>query len=343
MFQEEKMATLSDIAARAECSVNLVSYVLHKKKPPTKEKHREILRIANELGYVSNRVASALVTGRTNNLTLIIGSDYRSTISNVFFSVFMYELTSQLTKEGIGLTLYASDGEQDELENIVLNGMTDGVMWYMKRPSEHLNERMAAIGLPSLSIYVPDAQAASLEKEGADFITIDDYSSEYGMVRYLYEKGHRRIVFVGSEDSPRFRAYSDFCKEHSLGILPNIHAGRNSFINRRLLEEYIAKNGLDFTAMVCVTDEVAISMLWLLDGMGYKVPDDISVVGYDDIPDAKHSSPPLTTIHHNCEEVAKYAKDYFVRKRSGEGDSQPIRLIFTQSIVERSSVSSIEE
>ena len=325
------MTTLADIAREANCSVNLVSYVLKKNTPVKSEKHKQILEIANRLNYVSNKVASALITGRTNNVTLLLGGDYYRNLHQSFFIEYLHSLTKKFTEEGIGVTLYAAkENDEEQLKNIVLNGSSDGVIWYMAKIPDSLKQLIHERRYPSLMVLGQD--------EINDYINTDDYTSEYQALQYLFNCNHRRIVFVGENNSLRQKAYLDFMAVHQPDFIRLMDLSLTDFINRALLNQYLEKYGLDFTAMVFAQDSVAISVMYVMQNMGIRIPEDVSVIGYDDLPEAKSCIPALTTIRQDYDTLADNTVQYMLHHIQHREDATSYQQTFIQELVHRDSV-----
>ncbi len=326
------MTTLADIAREAQCSVNLVSYVLKKTTPVKSEKHKRILEIAESLNYVPNKVASAMVTRRTNNVTLLLGGNYYINLRQTFFIEYLNALTCLFTDNGIGVTLYAvTDNDEDKIKNLVLNSSSDGVIWYMARIPESVKRITAERRYPSLIVLGQD--------DKVDYINTDDYISEYKAIQYLYAQNHRRILFVGERNSVRCQAYLDFMKQHGMPFVRCVEMrGSLEYQNRGMMEDYLKKNGLDFTAIVFAQDSVAIDIMCFLLTKGVRVPEDVSVIGYDDLPEAQHTSPPLTTIRQDYEELARNTVEYMINRIHNPGLVEPVQHTLVQELVLRNSV-----
>lgn len=326
------MATLNDIAKAAGCSVNLVSYVLKKTQPPTLERHKRILAIAKELNYVTNRSASALITGRTNNITLLTGDLYGN-LKQLFFVEFLDALTTRLSKKGIGLVLqHFEKGDTEQLKKILLGGSSDGVVWYATPIAEEIEQLLVERKIPSISLLYRTNKISCL--------TIDDYQSVYNAAQYLYDCNHRQILYCGMENSPRHLAYRDFVADHHLDFIRTVNFSEFDLKNTTLMQEYFSKNGLDFTAILCERDALAISAVYVLKSLGIRVPDDVSVIGYDDLPESQECKPALTTIHHNYLEMVDETVDYLLNSIY-QNNNKIVRKKYVHKLVKRDSVATI--
>ena len=110
------------------------------------------------------------------------------------------------------------------------------------------------------------------------------------------------------------------------------------FINRALLNQYLEKYGLDFTAMVFAQDSVAISVMYVMQNMGIRIPEDVSVIGYDDLPEAKSCIPALTTIRQDYDTLADNTVQYMLHHIQHREDATSYQQTFIQELVHRDSV-----
>ena len=334
--------TLSDIARRAHCSVNLVSYVLRKEGPPTKEKHREILRIARELNYGSCRTQRA-EKPRTWLVTMFVNAS-EARKPSAFFSNFLTECIQQFSKEGIGVTLYPFDNEHSETQLSRAERMADGYLWYMCAPDSKTASLLRDKQLPSLCLYLPESELRTLPFE-TDYLTIDDYTGFYNLASFLYRLHHRNIVYAAPDPAGvRYEAYLQFCRDNHLPPRPVLNAIPNAdFKNRDALQQYISRNGRCFTALLCVNDEVAVSLLYVLKSLDIKVPDEITVVGYDDRPCASQCTPSLTTIRQNYREIISQAVSFLTFRIEHPGEPKRLQAVYTQELVKRGSAGWAQE
>lgn len=325
------MATLADVAREANCSPNLVAYVLKKETPPTKEKHKQILEIAKRLNYTPNRTAAALATGRTYNVTLLIGDSLYGNLHEPFFIEMLFSLLKGFSSKGIGVVLYSFTGEDvDEVKNVVLNNSSDGLLWYMGRIPEEIKRVILEKNFPTLLLL-------NLDKD-LDYITADDTISVKNMLQYLLDNGHDRILYGGGGESSRYRAYEAFVEGQGLSYKERLPLTRFDYKNQEMLESYIRKNGLDFTAVFCENDAVAISVLHVLQNVGIRVPEEVSVVGYDDLPEAALCRPALTTVRQNEHQLAEEAVEVMLNKIAKKDGGASVRQILVQQLVLRDSV-----
>lgn len=325
------MATLSDIAKKAGCSVNLVAYVLKKGDSVTKEKHKEILRIAKELNYRPNFAARALVTGKTDNIMFIVDS-FKGQMETAFFPELISEFAKELEKVGMGLQLKEINNlSAEEMKNCLLSGQSDGYVWYScQPPTKEVVDIIHSRNIPSISLG---------RSKCMPYITIDDYKSTYNMMAYLYDCGHRSFAYCGEiAPTPRKMAYDDFLKSRGLQTKVNIPFRERQYGHINTIKHTLENNGVNFTAVVCERDSFAIELITLLKYFNVRIPEDVSIVGYDDIPDARICVPALTTIHQSCSEMAEEAVLKLRQMINGTSLDDIINHMVVHEVVRRDSV-----
>jgi len=221
------MATLKDIADLAGVPVSTVSYVLNRKGKAIKDKHKKILEIAQQINYVPNQKALSLVSGRSNNIGIILpqSPESESIFSEPFFAEVLYRFSGRLSKENNGLTLYSClEDDESSLIQYVSNGSTDGIIWYMSNVPDKIKEVVKRRNIPFVVIIHKD--------EDMNYLSIDDYSGQLKALKHLYELKHRKILFLSSGDSSiRQKAFLDFVKEKQLDsrkVLYSTHSEINT-------------------------------------------------------------------------------------------------------------------
>lgn len=324
------MTTIKDIAKKANVPVSTVSYVLNRKGKPTKEKHKRILDIAKQLNYVPNQKAISLVSGRANNVGMIISRAPAATFSEPFFSEVLYNLTLRLSQDNVGLTLYTCDSaDVAQLSSFVLNGNADAMIWYMGIIPEEIKLLAAQRNLPLLVLLEKDSR-----NDDVNVLTSDDYAAEWKVLQYLYDTNHRDLLFVsGYGDSPRIAAYTDFCEKHGLRHRI-LRVGSTVLDAYRSMDEFLQQGNRGFTAIAAETDVKAIGVMQALKKWQIAVPDDVSVIGYDDIPLALLCDPPLTTVQQTIGSMVDDAVRILMDKIDN-GDHEPIHKLYVHDLVIR--------
>ena len=288
--------TIKDVAKEAGVSVSTVSYALNRKGPPIKESHKRVLAAVEKLGYVPDATARSLVNSRTNNFAVIIG--YNPSIEQDPYDIELIScFSTELAKAGCWMSLYMDDHRHsDQLEALLIDAKTDGIVMIrgaqLSESSLKLIERRR-LPLVTYESYTSFPQASVQ-------ITVDPRPGVYQAIDHLLELGHRKIgAFSFRRVNDRFQAAEARLAE--AGLEPILINGtgldrESAYLN---LIAFLDSGSPLPTAIITPTDLTAIGTIRALTERGIKVPEEVSIIGYDDIYEARHASPPLTTISQN--------------------------------------------
>ena len=282
--------TILDVAERAQVSKATVSRVLNR-NPQVKDEIRDrVLRVIEELGYRPNAFARNLATNRTSMIGLILPD-----ITNPYFPVLARGIEDAAHRLGYGLFISNSDNdpkrEQEYIYKMV-EQQVGGVVLISSTLDEETVHDLIGLKTP---IVLCDRLIAGTP---FDTVTIDDYKAAYDAVHYLIRKGHARIAHLAgpknihSADN-RKRGYLDAMRD--AGLEPFVSVGSFSFESGvhqmgSVLDEYAP------TALFASNDLLALGAMQVVRRRGLRVPEDVAVIGCDDIPFALMSHPQLSTI-----------------------------------------------
>lgn len=319
---------MHDVAARAGVSHQTVSRVLNDFegiRPATRER---VLEAIDELGYRRNLAARALVTGRTQTIGMIgpgnpdIGP--LSTLHAVERAARGAGLHTMMTSAGAD-----SDSVREALDFLVGRGV-DAIALVAQQVS--VREALDGYdpGVPVVHLLTggePEGQAASIDQRAGVRLAIE----------HLVAHGHSRIQHVAGPQTyaeaqlrrDEFAAELDRRGLPALEILEGDWSTDSGFAAGLALDRTA-------TAVLCGNDEMAVGLIHALTSAGRSVPDDVSVVGYDNIAAARHSLPPLTSVSQDFEAVGKRAVELIVAAIAGVTPSHS--ELIAPTLVERSSV-----
>lgn len=320
------MVTRKDIAQKANVSVSVVSRTLNNSGYVDKRKKERILRIAEELGYHSNPVAMSLASQRTRQIMF-----FCKNIENPF-NIELYEGMLEAAWKQDYMLVINGKVDYDNIKNI----MVDGVIL----PDEIMAE--IYMDMVGRNYYLPVVAAAfgnlvNMSKS-LPLVECDLWTGGRMIMEYLWEKGHRKIAlampFGLEEQSSRHFAWREFMRDelgdriddYYLGISKNSlmedgwisesGGGKNSlsamlefqdnfFGKGELAAEAFCERGIDATAIVCFNDEMALGFYKRIRALGYRVPEDISIIGFDGIHSRKYTDILLTSLFLNPREIGK--------------------------------------
>lgn len=329
--------TIKDVARRARVSVATVSRVLNDKGPVLEETRARIRRTIEQLGYVPHGAARSLITRRTNTIGVLLPD-----IHGEFFSELIRGIDATVRRSGYHLLVSSSHGDRGETGAMArtMRGRVDGLI--VLSPD---------LGGPALRASVADSLPVVLLNSSTDtatpfdLINIDNYNGAVSMVRHLAALGHRRIAFLrgpapNRDASERLRGYRDATAELHGGPTEELEFPGNfrEDAGYRAGQRIARMTGRAApTAVFAANDAMAIGCLAALREAGRSVPDDFALAGFDDIPIASFTAPPLTSVRVSIAELGAAAADrvlYGVRTRNGH---KRLHLTLPTTLVTRES------
>ncbi len=318
--------TIKDIARRAGVSHPTVSRALRSDPLVAADTTARIQRIATDLGYVPSATARSLKTSRSQVLGAIVNR-----ISDPFYSEVLDGIQDVLFSAGYSLFLAATDHNPDR-EKAILRAMTerrvDGLIVCSVFVNRQFLAHFTAHNAPLVVIHNRAYGDAS------NSVYHDDRYGEQQMTRHLIELGHTRIAFVnnaraGRETEERLEGFQEAM--HAAGLTVPLEYVVNAATGQLAAGSAAVRPLLDLphppTGLVCFNDMLAIGAMQVLRERGKRVPDDCSVVGFDNIPFSAFVTPPLTTFDQPKYELGQEAAQMILRLLSAKSrrktDSKP--------------------
>ena len=292
--------TIEDIAARAGVSIGAVSFALNGRKGVSEKTRARILRVADELGWAPAGAARSLAESKTNTFGLVLARDPRSLGVESFYMQFFAGIETELAVRGYGLLLQVVPDLDRELETLRLwrNGRrVDGVMLVDVRLDDPRVAYLAEHpGLPTVVVGDPRFAGAHTS------VWTDDATGAREAVRYLASLGHRRIARVaGMADLAHTRIRDEaFIEEmsaiggHGAVLRTDYSPEQGVELTRSALESDDAP-----TAFIYDNDIMAVAALGAVAQLGLRVPDDVSIIAWDDSVLCRHTVPTLTALSHD--------------------------------------------
>ena len=336
--------TSFDIAYKAGVSQPTVSRALRGDRSVSKATRERIEQIARELNYTVDRNASSLRSQRSNTIALLFFEDPTpdDSMINPFFLAMLGSITRACANHGLDLLISYQRMEDD---------------WHTRYQDSMRADGLILLGYGDYTTY--EARLRELMRQGTHFARWGSVSSESSgatigsdnlgagrlVGEHLLDEGRRRIAFIGHADGhyPEFaHRYDGLCEVlRAAGIEPDPALQRDAITTEEAglsaTRDLIA-SGAGFDAIFAGSDLIAIGALRALAEAGLKVPGDVAVVGFDDIPSASLTSPPLTTIQQDTRGAGERLVETLLAQIEGE-DLPPARLP-TRLIVRGSSTAS---
>lgn len=330
----EKKITIQDIADKMGVSKSTVSKALSGSSDINEKTREKILTCASELGYVIGKERSQ----KNSSVAIFIYGIFFENLNQFGYEIIL-GIRAAANDSSIGINLIPVNDEQvnsGNYYNLIEGKDYLGCFFLGFKPHHEFVKQTAHLNLPMV-ILDNDAESPMAARVGCD-----NRGGIFRIVNYLYEKGHTKIGFLGGEKDSivteeREEYYEAALAE--LGLVPpkgcvkyGHFSGKGT--RRRVLD--IASAGA--TAIVCISDTLASCAVQELIKAGYKVPDDVSVTGFDDLPIAQLCNPPITTVRQNRLHIGKVAYSMMLQMKSGIHISH---ILLQTDIVERESVADL--
>jgi LacI family transcriptional regulator len=336
----KKRPTQSDVATRAGVSQATVSYVINNSDDAIPEATRQRIRLAmEELGYVPNRAARSLRSDKTFTIATIIPD-----ITNPFYPAFQRGIQDVTRQYDYDLILYNTDEREIEEKRYLRSleeSQVDGAIVVLFHHNFHELQALLDRGLHLVALVSGAQDVGDLP---LDTIYIDNSAAAYKAVCYLADQGHTRIgMIAGSVGTPprlsRIHGYQLALASHHLPLDEKIIRG-GGFTEQGGYEsmKQLLNSSPRPTAVFAANDLMAIGAMNAIREVGLSIPEDISVVGFDDIPAARLISPPLTTITQFKQQLGQRAAEMLFERMNGtvtgagRSVQMPFELIIRQSV-----------
>ncbi|HLT60105.1 MAG TPA: LacI family DNA-binding transcriptional regulator [Microlunatus sp.] len=335
------MGTIYDVARLAGVSTATVSRYLNgspRVRPETAERIRQAI---DQTGFVLNTAARSLTTKRTGLIGFVT-----SDLMNPFTTELAHAMTLQAGEAGLSLLTAVTFGDQDTFLTTITELRRHQVDGVIATPPETPAIVEALRGLARGGVAVVTI-GISVDDAPVDFASVDTYHGGRLAVEHLTGLGHRRIGLItgapeGEVAGSRYRAYHDVLTEADITIDPSLIVATTldreggSIAAARLLDLEQPP-----TAIFAVNDVMALGVIQQCHSRGIRVPQDLSVVGFDDIAMASHSAPPLTTVAQPRSELGRAAATLMI-ERLARPDTEPRQIRMDCSLVPRSSTAPLD-
>lgn len=320
-----KRATLKDVAKAAGVSLASASYAVNRTGSLGDDTRAHILNVAEELGYRQNLAAKAARTGKTGAIGLVVPD-----MTNPFFPCLAQSVVQRARQNGYSVFVTDTEGDQGQEAEVIrqlIDRGVDGIVWFPVN-----DENSIAKIATDIPIIVLDRTVAGFECIQADY-------GEGGKLAcaHLIQLGHRKIgIIAGPLDVRSMRDRCEAAQNVAASSGEVTFFVENAFSTElsKAVAEAVSSNAA--TAVFCGSDLIAIGVMRHARHCGISIPEDLSIVGFDDIPWAEYCTPGLTTVEMPVDEMATEAVDAVIRKIEGESDANR-RVVFGVSLVERGS------
>lgn len=331
--------TIKDVAKAANVSYSTVSRALAGHSQIPEKTRKRILKIADEMGYVPNNIAKSLVTKSTHTLGLVV-----SDITNLFFLETMEGIEECAANYGYKVCFCNSNWDVDkeiECMNGLYESSVDGVLIFpVSGNVDHLIKYQELFPMVFLN-SIP-------ENENCTYVSFDNYNNMSMIMEYLIGLGHKDIAYIGGfkinhPNSERLRGYYDILGRHGIDVNKDyiLYGDFKLKSGYELMQELIRKGGKLPTAVVAGNDVMAIGIIQAIEEHGLRVPQDISVVGFDDISYSSLDKIQLTTVSTSRYVLGKTSVELLVDKIKNPKKKESISKLLGAELVIRKTCSNV--
>ena len=325
----KKKPTIRDVAARAGVSIATVSKYINSTQRFTAAVERKVRAAIDELEYHSNPLARSMITGKTGSVGVAILD-----ICNPHFTNLIKGANRVALEHGYNL-LFVDTEESQAREDELLEALSrrvDGMIVSTRMPEEQL-DRVLAFGKPVVFSGRPAPR-------GLPSIGIDAYAAAYMIGELLVKQGHRDIGYIGfapaRPDMERMRGLTESLGAHGIRLARYEVRGPTIAEGERVCSSVVLRK-VKHDAVVCYNDMVAIGFMGVAKSLGVAIPEDMSVVGIDNIPFGQFTSPALTTVDTQSERLGEEGMRLLFRQIAGDPVGETGHMTIEPRLVMRDS------
>ncbi|MFC4873809.1 LacI family DNA-binding transcriptional regulator [Negadavirga shengliensis] len=293
---KKKKPTILDIAEKLKITPSTVSRALNNHPRISEETRRQVIRVANELNYQPNNIASALRSGKSKLIGIVVPTVNRNFFSSVVRGIEEYA-------EALNYNVIISQSHEDHKKEVqtikaLISARVDGIIASLGKNTTDFSHFQMVIdkGIP-LVLFDRVTDKLNVSK-----VVIDDHQGAFEAVSHLIDQGCTRIVHLTNPRkiniySERLRGYTDALRANGLPVLPELIVESNMQLeDGRDSVKQLLEKGIAFDAIFSASDYAIMGAMQILDEKGLKVPNDIKLVGFGNEPFTSFTQPPITTV-----------------------------------------------
>jgi DNA-binding LacI/PurR family transcriptional regulator len=308
--------TLEEVARLAAVSTATVSRVVNHSPKVRPDTRKAVEKAIARLGYVPNRAARSLVTKRTDTIALVVSESESRVFSDPFFPSIMQGISSAIADTELQLLLLLARGEREhvKVERFIRHGHVDGVILMSLHGDDPLPRALTEAGIPTVLSGRPRPG------ERLPYVDADNRGGARAATSHLLSAGRSKVgTITGPLDMTvgvdRFEGYTDALRDSGQRLRKGLveHGDFSKEAGARAMKALLRRHpALD--GVFVANDPMAIGALETLQALGRRVPDDVAVIGFDDVDDAASTNPPLTTVRQPLEVMTEAMAELLLRR-----------------------------
>ncbi len=319
-------STLKDVAKEAGVAFKTVSRVINNEPNVSKETKEKVEAAIKKLNFTPNLIARSLSCKKIMNIGIAVGWP----IESFYVSQLLSETLKACTEKEYNLSVFSTAGDVKNAKDRIIAAssglIVDGLILDTVTSSDkEFLEKLEALNIPFVIIHPTDLD----ESIAYDYVTIDDFAGAKKAVSYLIGLGHKNIgCIIGdsfTEAKDRYDGYKSALKDASLPCPSKSLCLSKDLTAYSVGYKYateLIKENESLTAIFCESDEIALGAITALINAGKSIPEDISIIGYDDSYAASLAMPSITTIHQPIDKIAKTAVEMLVKRIENNNGSK---------------------
>jgi len=318
------MPTLKDVAKKAGVAPSTVSRVINDSPRISEQTKLKVRKIMDEIGYHPNINARNLVKQRSHNLGLVIPYSTEEAFADPFYSEILRAIGVLAHSKGFNLLLLTSDGEDEEKKtvlNAVRGKQIDGVLLLRAKKDDELIAELNKINFPFVIVGRPE------NKDKSYWVNNDNVNASESVVDYLIKNGHQNIAMIVGDgnyiiNEDRIQGYRNSFRKNSIEINDDliVQSKKIDYQSIYLLCQQMLKDHPEITAFYGMSDTMAYTIMQAVNDLQLRIPEDISIVGFNNNPMSKMVSPPLTTVDINIYLLGNKATELLIGVINGQID-----------------------
>lgn len=327
--------TIKDVAQKSGVSVATVSRILNGLGGYSEQTKQKVLAVIAETGYKPNAVARGLISKRTNTIGVLVPN-----VSSMLATMLLSGIEEAAHDNNYSVIMCNSDHQGKrtlDYLKVLSEKQVDGIIFCSEWLKDEYHEAIEAMRVPVVLV------STMSRKYQLPYVKADDFAAAYAATAFLINKGHREIGMISGSKSdliaglPRLQGYMQALQDHGI-IFKESHVAYGDFGFKSGVEAMsgLRKRCPGLTAVFAASDEMALGAISFAFSQGIPVPEDLSVIGYDNTEIAEMSIPPLTTVQQPIYEMGRRASKLILEMiETGEPAES---IIMPHKVVERQSV-----
>lgn len=337
--------TIKEIAKLAGVGITTVSRVINNSGPVSPKTREKVMAVVTEYNYIPNNSARNLKATTSNSVALLVKS-----IANPFFQKMIHVIEQKVALRGFQLIIQNVNNAQNELDMAIQEAQDrnlQGVI-IMGGSFDYSDNQFKRLKIPCVFLTVSAGDEVPVKSYSS--VKVDDKSEAFKAVEYLISLGHKRIGFIYNAplnkmtpNSLRHKGYLQALEQYNIPFDPSLVATDFSSdsgydFGFKMMNQLLMKNK-DMTAVFAFADTVAIGAAKAALSKGLRIPEDISIVGFDGIEEAEYYHPSLDTVSQPAEQMALSSVQLLFDMVNG---SQTRHLVYESSLLKRGSCMTIK-